>query len=89
MCIRVVLYHRNIGLPAAWVASMKSSALVVTSSSMVSIRLRVSGPVSVHFWLPHAPKRGSGASVSASVATQCEHAARAEGRLEASASCPG
>ncbi len=46
-CIRVEFHHRKNGLFATLARCMKSSALTVTSSSIVSIRLRVSGPVSV------------------------------------------
>ena len=37
---------------------MKSVEAVRNSSSIVSIRFLVSGPVSSHFCFPHAPKRG-------------------------------
>ncbi len=47
MCMRVEFHHRKNGLSAFFARSMKSSALTVTSSSIVSIRFFVSGPVSV------------------------------------------
>ena len=46
MCMRVEFHHRKNGLPAACARSMKSSAPSVTSTSTVSIRSLVSGPVS-------------------------------------------
>ena len=45
-CIRVVLYQRKKGLSALTALSRKSNAAAVTSSSIVSIRFFVSGPVS-------------------------------------------
>jgi hypothetical protein len=62
MCIRVEFHHRKNGLFACLARVMKSSAFAVTSSSIVSMRLRVSGPVSVmrpSAWLwitPRGPK---------------------------------
>src|SRR5208282_195782 len=47
MCMRVEFHHRKKGLSAFLARSMKSNALALTSSSMVSIRFLVSGPVSV------------------------------------------
>jgi hypothetical protein len=47
MCMRVEFHHRKNGLSAFLARSMKSSALALTSSSMVSMRFLVSGPVSV------------------------------------------
>ena len=47
MCIRVEFHHRKNGLFACLARTMKSIALALTSSSMVSIRFLVSGPVSV------------------------------------------
>ena len=52
MCMRVEFHHRKNGLPSACALSMKASASVVTSSSTVSIRSRVSGPVSSICWPP-------------------------------------
>jgi len=43
--------------------AIKSSVLLVISSSMVSMRFMVSGPVSTHDCLPQGPKRGSGGAV--------------------------
>ena len=63
MCIRVEFHQMKNGLSACFARSMKSSVLAVTSSSMVSMRLRVSGPVSVmrpseKLWMtPRGPKR--------------------------------
>ena len=63
MCIRVEFHQTKNGLPSAWAFSMNSSAAAVTSSSTVSIRLRVSGPVStisppaVERMTPRGPKR--------------------------------
>ena len=63
MCIRVEFHHRKNGLSAFLARSMKSSALAVTSSSMVSMRFLVSGPVSVilpsaKLWItPRGPNR--------------------------------
>ena len=57
---------------------MKSTARSVMSSSMVTIRSLVSGPVSLHTCLPTLPKRGSTVGSSMSEALQSMHAARAE-----------
>ena len=46
-CMRVEFHQRKNGLSAFDARVMKSRALAVTSSSIVSMRLRVSGPVSV------------------------------------------
>ena len=46
MCMRVEFHHTKNGFPSAWALSMKASASAVTSSSTVSMRFRVSGPVS-------------------------------------------
>ena len=46
MCIRVEFHHRNHGFLDLWARSMKSRAPAVISSSIVSIRFLVSGPVS-------------------------------------------
>jgi hypothetical protein len=45
-CIRVALYQTKNGLPSAWARSTKDIAASWNSSSTVSMRLRVSGPVS-------------------------------------------
>ena len=47
MCMRVEFHHRNTGLSDFFVRSRKSIAFAVTSSSIVSMRFLVSGPVSV------------------------------------------
>jgi hypothetical protein len=44
--IRVAECHTKKGLPALWARLMKSVLAANTSSSMVSIRLELSGPVS-------------------------------------------
>ncbi len=65
MCMRVVLNQTNQGLPSCCFASMNLTVLASTSSSIVSIRFFVSGPVSSQRCLPHFPKRASSASVLA------------------------
>ena len=70
MCMRVEFHHRKNGLPSACALSMKASASAVTSSSTVSMRSRVSGPVSSICWPPSAQRRGP------------DHPARAELLLE-------
>ena len=54
----VVFHQMKNGLPALWARSMKSRASSVTSSSIVSMRFFVSGPVSSIFCLPTRPQRG-------------------------------
>jgi len=62
MCIFVEFHQRKKGLPSFTVRSMKSIALALTSSSKVSMRFLVSGPVSVtrpsaKLWItPRGPK---------------------------------
>src|SRR5271157_4542183 len=69
MCIRVVLCQMKNGLPALTERSMSSSVTARNSSSAVSMRFLVSGPVSLHTCLPHGPKRESdGAGLSVAVA---------------------
>ena len=46
MCMRVAFHHRKNGLLALCARSMKSRAAAVNSSSTVSMRFLVSGPVS-------------------------------------------
>ena len=71
MCMRVVFHQMKNGFPSLCAFSMKSIVLLVISSSIVSIRFIVSGPVSSQVCLPHGPKRGSGgAGLSVAVATQ-------------------
>ena len=55
-CMRVELCQRKNGLPSACARSMKSSERASRSSSIVSIRFRVSGPVSPITCLPDAPE---------------------------------
>ena len=62
--------------------SMKSVVALRNSSSIVSMRFFVSGPVSSHFCLPQAPKRGSSPGVSVGGRNAVEDAARAELRFE-------
>ena len=52
MCMRVEFHQRKNGLSAFFAFSMKSSASVVTSSSTVSMRFLVSGPVFSIFCVP-------------------------------------
>src|SRR5271157_1464417 len=69
ICMRVVLCQMKNGLPALTDRSMSSSETARNSSSAVSMRFLVSGPVSWHTCLPHGPKRGSeGAGLSVGVA---------------------
>ena len=77
-CMWVKFTQTKNGLPALFCRWMKSTARSAMSSSIVSIRFLVSGPVSLMTCLPTLPKRGStvGSSVSAGLAVQ--HAARAE-----------
>ena len=69
--MREEFHQTKNGLSAFAALSMNASAPAVTSSSIVSMRLRVSGPVSSHFCLPILPKRGSSVASSLSVAKQC------------------
>ena len=68
MC--VVLSHTNHGLPAFSCRLMKSLAAATNSSSQVSMRFLVSGPVSSIFCLPILPQRGITFGLSLSVAQQ-------------------
>ena len=77
-CMCVKFTHRKIGLPAAFWRWMKSTARLATSSSIVSIRFLVSGPVSLMICLPTLPNRGSTVGSSVSLALRVQHAARAE-----------
>ncbi len=51
----VVLNQQKNGVPSAAWRSMKSNACSSTSSSIVSIRFLVSGPVSSIRWRPTGP----------------------------------
>ena len=62
--------QRNTGLPAAFWRFRKSTERSAKSSSNVSIRFLVSGPVSLMVCLPTLPKRGSTVASSVSVALQ-------------------
>ena len=53
-CMWVVLTHRKNGASSACLRSMKSSAPAMISSSIVSIRFVVSGPVSSIVCVPSA-----------------------------------
>ena len=52
MCMRVEFHQRKNGLSAFFAFSRYSSEALVTSSSMVSMRLMVSGPVLSIFCVP-------------------------------------
>ena len=67
-CMWVVLNQTKNGVPDACWRPMKSRATSSTSSSIVSIRLLVSGPVSSIRWRPTRPNRGSTVASSSSVA---------------------
>ena len=68
MCMRVELNQQKNGLSALCCRSMKSSVAARNSSSTVSMRFFVSGPVSSIFCLPTRPKRGSSVASSVSLA---------------------
>ena len=70
-CMCVVLSQTKNGLPASFCRLMKSFAAVTKSSSQVSMRFLVSGPVSVTLCLPTLPQRGSSVGSSTSVAQEC------------------
>ena len=67
----VELYQRKNGLFALACFSIQPRAAEVISSSMVSIRFLVRGPVSLTVCLPTRPQRGSVVGSSLSVAKQC------------------
>ena len=52
MCMRVEFHQRKNGLPSFFDSSMKRMASRVNSSSTVSMRFLVSGPVSSIFCVP-------------------------------------
>ncbi len=52
MCMRVEFHQRKNGLSAFFASSMKRMASRVTSSSIVSMRFLVSGPVGSIFCVP-------------------------------------
>ena len=58
MCMRVGLNQTKNGFLSRFARSMKSIEALRNSSSIVSMRFLVSGPVSSHFCLPQGPKRG-------------------------------
>ena len=78
MCMRVVLCQMKNGclafVSAPWHRALPSR----NSSSTVSIRLIVSGPVSSMVCMPTRPKRGSTVGSSLSRGAHLEHAARTE-----------
>src|SRR6185436_7800529 len=69
-CMWVKLTHRKTGLPAAFCRFRKSTERSAKSSSQVSIRFLVRGPVSLMVCLPTLPKRGSTVGSSLSLALQ-------------------
>ena len=69
-CMWVVLTQQKNGLRRLCWRRMKSPAAAANSSSHVSIRLRVSGPVSSIRCLPTRPQRGCSFGSSLSVAQQ-------------------
>src|SRR3974377_1668817 len=69
-CMWVVFTHTKNGFLAVFFRWMKSTAVLVMSSSIVTVRALVSGPVSLHTCLPTLPKRGSTVGSSVSEALQ-------------------
>src|SRR2546423_10109255 len=69
ICIRLGLNHTKKDFLSRFARSIKSVEAARNSSSIVSIRFLVSGPVSSHFCLPQVPKRGSSPGVSVATAT--------------------
>src|SRR5438552_285905 len=57
MCMRLELNHAKNGFPSPFARSMKSSVAFRNSSSTVSMRFLVSGPVSSQLCRPHLPNR--------------------------------
>src|SRR5262249_45303057 len=70
-CMWVVLTQQKNGVPAACWRLIQSLAAATNSSSQVSIRFFVSGPVSSILCLPTLPNRVSVVGSSLSVAQQC------------------
>src|SRR5436190_16918319 len=70
-CMCVVFIHTKNGLPALFCRLMKSLAAAANSSSHVSMRFLVSGPVSLIFCLPTLPQRGCTVESSWSAAHEC------------------
>ena len=81
-CMWVVLTQQKNGLPASFWRLMKSLAAATKSSSQVSMRFLVSGPVSSIFCLPTLPQRGCSVGSSLSVAQAAQDAARPESLVE-------
>src|SRR5262245_36172722 len=67
----VVLYQQKNGFLPFPTRSSQSSVFSVTSASMVSMRLRVRGPVSLILCLPTRPNFGSVVGSSLLVAHAC------------------
>ena len=82
-CMCVVLNQQKNGVSDSTVRSSQSSACSSTSSSMVSIRLLVSGPVSSIRCRPTRPNRGSSVGSSSLRGPRVDDAARAEAIVEA------
>ena len=82
MCMRVVLCQMKNGRLAFVERSMASSVAARNSSSAVSIRLIVSGPVSSMVCMPIRPKRGSTVAIILVRCARLEHAAWTEALLE-------
>src|SRR4030095_1745636 len=72
VCVRKCMWVKHTqtkaGFPAEFWRLMNSTARVAMSSSIVSIRFLVSGPVSLMVCLPTLPKRGSTVGSSTAVA---------------------
>src|SRR4249920_3050084 len=80
MCMRVELNQAKNGFLSRFARSMKSRVALRNSSSTISMRFLVSGPVSVQLCFPHLPKRGS--SPGGNGRRAAEDAARTETQLE-------
>lgn len=66
----VVFSHTNQGVPSFCAFLMKSVAAAMNSSSQVSMRFLLSGPVSSIFCLPTLPQRSCSVGSSLSVAQE-------------------
>ena len=78
MCIRVELNQTKNGFLSLLARSMKSSEASRNSSSTVSMRFLVSGPVSSHFCLPHGAEARVVAGRLGRGRDALQHAARTE-----------
>ena len=74
--MRLVLSQANQGLPCDFARLMKATVASMNSSSTVSMRLMVSGPVSSQRCLPTRPNRGCSVGSSVSRCDALQHAAR-------------